>query len=401
MGLAFGVTAYTVIFFAAPLAVKLLGAPDLIWPLRVMSIAILMTSTTTVPVALMERELAFQKRALPEMALGATHVVVAITLALLGYGVWSLIMGYVIATAVLVVWTWKITDWRPSLSFALDSARQVLAFGRPLMASSILLFGFFYIDQASIGRWLGIAAVGCYNLAFTMCHLPATNITFVVNRVMYPTYSKLNHDIPAVRKVYDQTVRSISLISIPIAIWMCLMSHDIVTGFFGNKWLSAIPLVRILAFYGMFRSIAATADSVFMATGNTKWSFRISCIQIAIALPLVYPVATHYGTAGVAFLFTMAYSIGGMTALYRVTHLLKHPKRNLAGLFIFPFFASVVVISASFGVSRLFHPGLAATISSLALTVPLYLLAVLRYDRESVSTLRSVLGSLKRQPEPA
>lgn len=396
MSIAFGVFAYAVIFASAPLAIRFLGSSDLVWPLRLMSLAIIVTSTATVPAALMERDLAFKKRAVPEMAMGLTYVVVALVLAFLHYGVWSLIVGYLVATIVSVTITWMLTDWRPAPSLNLDSARLVLSFGRPLMASSMLLLGFFYIDQASIGRWLGVAAVGCYNMAFTMCHLPATNITFVVNRVMYPTYSKLNDDIAAVRKVYDQAVRSISLVSIPIAFWMSLMANNIITGFFGHRWLPAVPLIRVLAFYGMFRSIAATADSIFMATGNTKWSFRISCVQMGIVLPLVYPIATHFGTIGIASLFTGAYAIGGMSALYKVAHLLKHPTQRLAGLFVFPLLTTIVAVSASWGISRLLPPGITATIGSLVVMVPLYILAVVKWDKESVSMLKNILGGLKR-----
>jgi O-antigen/teichoic acid export membrane protein len=47
------------------------------------------------------------------------------------------------------------------------------------------------VDQAAVGRWLGVTALGYYSLAYTICNLPATSITHVVNKVMYPTYSKL------------------------------------------------------------------------------------------------------------------------------------------------------------------------------------------------------------------
>lgn len=395
MSLAFGLFAWTAIFFSAPLAIKVFGTAALIWPLRIMSLSIILSSTALVPGALLERELEFRKRAVPEIAMGATHVVVAITLAFLGYGVWSLVLGYLISTAVATVWTWKLANWRPSISFNLESAKMVFSFGKPLMASSLMLLGFFYIDQASVGKWLGVAAVGCYNMAFTICHLPVTNITFVVNRVMYPAYSKLNDDISSVRKAYAQAVRSISVISIPIALSLFLMANDLVTGFFGHKWLPAVPLIRVLAFYGMFRSIATTADSVFMATGKTKWAFRVSLAQIAVALPLVYPVAMKYGTIGVAGLFTLAYSVGGAIGLYKVTHLIKLPSKQFVSLFQLPLLISVVVVSLSFGISRLFHPGLAAALSGIISTLTLYLIAIFKFDKESLDMAKTIMGNVK------
>lgn len=397
MSMAFGLIAWGITYAAAPLAVSIFGTSNLVWPLRVMSLSVIISSFAVVPAAILERELEFRKRTVPELAMGASQAVVSIVLAALGWGVWSLVAGHIVSTAVSVVWTWQLAGWKPSFSFSSEDARRVVAFGKPLMASSLLILVFFYIDQAAIGRWVGVAAVGYYSMAFTFCHLPATNITFAVNRVMYPAYTRLNEDIASVRKAYMQAVRGISLISIPLAFWMCFLADDIVRGFLGEKWLPAVPLVRVLAFYGMFRSIATTAASVFMAVGEPKWSYRVSCVQIGLALPLVYPIAVNYGTIGVAVLFTLAYSIGGVIALIKVSQLLKISTSKLAGLFIFPVLTSVIAVSAAFGVSRFFPTGISAITTSTAATLLIYALAVLLFDRESINTARWAFSSVKGQ----
>lgn len=388
MSMAFGIAAWGITYAAAPLAVRIFGTTNLVWPLRVMSISVIISSLAVVPAAILERDLEFKKRTMPEMAMGISQAVVSIALAALGFGVWSLVAGHVVSTAVDAAWTWQLAGWKPSFSFSSDDARRIVAFGKPLMASSLLILVFFYADQAAIGRWVSVAAVGYYSMAFSFCHLPATNITFTVNRVMYPAYTKLSEDIISLRKAYMQAVRGISLISVPLAFWMCIMAEDIVHGFLGEKWLPAVPLVRILAFYGLFRSIATTAASVFMAVGEPKWSYRVSCIQTCIALPLVYPAAVNYGAIGVAVLFTLAYSIGGFVALFKVCHLLEFPASKMAELLGFPFLASGIIVLTAYGISRFFPPGIFAIIVSTAITLILYVLAVLLFDKESINTVR-------------
>ncbi|MEN6520576.1 MAG: lipopolysaccharide biosynthesis protein [Armatimonadota bacterium] len=388
MSMAFGIAAWGITYAAAPLAVRIFGTANLVWPLRVMSISVIVSSFAVVPAAVLERELEFRKRTMPEMAMGVSNTVISIVLAALGCGVWSLVVGHVVSTAVSAAWTWQLAGWKPSFSFSSDDARRIVVFGKPLMASSLLILVFFYADQAAIGRWISVAAVGYYSMSFSFCHLPATDITFTVNRVMYPAYTRLSENIVSLRKAYMQAVRGISLISVPLAFWMCFLAEDIVLGFLGEKWLLAVPLVRILAFYGMFRSIATTAASVFMAVGEPKWSYRVSCIQTAIALPLAYPAAINYGAVGVAVLFTLAYSIGGIIALIKVSHLLEFPPSKMVELLGFPVLASGIIVSAAFGISRLFAPGIFAVITSTAITLILYVLAVLLFDKESVNTIR-------------
>jgi O-antigen/teichoic acid export membrane protein len=360
-----------------------------------MSISVIISSFGVVSAAILERELEFRKRTIPEMAMGVSQAVVSIILAVLGCGVWSLVIGNIVSTFVSTAWTWRLAGWKPDFSFDSDDAKRIIAFGKPLMASALLILVFFYVDQAAVGRWVGVAAVGYYSMAFSLCHLPATNISFVVNRVMYPAYTRLNEDIASLRKAYTQAAGSISLISVPLAFWMMFFAHDIVIGFLGTKWLPAVPLIRILAFYGMFRSIATTAASVFMAIGQPKWSYRVSCVQIAIALPFVYPVAVHYGASGVAILFTLAYSVGGTVALVKVSHLLESSASELAGLFSFPVIASGVIVAASFGISRFFPPGMLTIVISTSVVLILYTLAVLAFDRKSVDTAKWILGSVR------
>jgi O-antigen/teichoic acid export membrane protein len=94
---------------------------------------------------------------------------------------------------------------------------------------------------------------------------------------------------------YVRTVKGISLLSFPIALWLLLNAGDFVVGFFSEKWLPAVPLFRALALYGLFRSVGATAGCIFMAQGQPKWVFRTNLLQLAIAVPLVYPVAERFG----------------------------------------------------------------------------------------------------------
>lgn len=391
LSVAFGLIAAAATFACAPLMVRVVGTSGLIWPLRAMSLSIVLLSTSLVPAALLERELEFRKRALPEIAMGVAQAAVAITLAYLHFGVWSLVLGYLTGISVSVAWTWRLSRWRPAISFTMERAERIMSFGKPLMASSVLLLSFFYLDQAAIGRWVGVTSVGFYSLAFTICHLPVTNITFVVNRVMYPAYTKLNTDLGSLTEAYARAVRSISVVSVPIGFFLFLLAGDVIVGVLGERWRPAIPLVRMLAIYGTVRSIAVTADCVFMAMGKTKLTFRVNAIQMLVALPLVYPAARHFGSVGVAVLFTGAYSIGGLYGLFKITQLLKLPPRRFASFFVFPVLASVTVISASFGITRFLPRGIVAGACAGAISLLLYAVAVLKYDRESLATVRSIL----------
>jgi len=389
----FGTSAWAMIFFTSPLIAKAFGGPALIWPLRVMCFSVVLSSLSTVPSVLLEKELEFKRRALPELIMGLTYAIVSIALAYKGYGVWSLVIGHVASTAMASATAWTVAKWKPVVSFHKESAKRTLSYGKPLMAATVLFLTFFYIDHAAIGRWLGVTALGYYSLAYTICNLPATNITHVVNKVMFPTYSKLNDDLAALRLAYTGTVKSISMLSFPIAIWLALVANDFVIGFFGDKWGPAIPIFRVLAFYGMFRSVGATAGNIFLAMGQPKWVFRLNCLQLAIAVPLVYPAIMKFGTVGVAVLFTLTYIIGTSLALWKVVRVLEMTVWEYARMFKLPMIGSVSTIAASYIFASLLLPdGLATAVGSAVLSLITYPIVAIGLDRESFKTAKSMLN---------
>lgn len=301
---------------------RALSNPQIVWPLRAMSGALLISGLANVPLALLDKQLKFKVRAIPEVVGAFAYAVVSIGLAAIHPGAWSLIIGWLAMTAASTIAAWMVTSWRPALEFDPHEARVIVGYGKHLMAASLIGFAFFQIDNASVGKWLGVTALGFYSMAFTVCNIPATNMAHVVNRVMFPTYSRLQDDLTEMRKVYLSTIKYISMASFPAAIGLFVLAGPIIRALYHEKWIPAIPLFHVLAFYGLARSIGATPGAVFMSLGKPDLVRKVSTLQLLIAAPLVYPVLRHFGTIGVAALFTTAYLVGTLYSLGIVQRLL-------------------------------------------------------------------------------
>lgn len=386
----YGIAAWLIIFAVAPLLDFIFTSADLVLPLRVMSISLLFSSLVMVPAALLEKELEFRKRALPEFANPVCYAAVAIILAHAGYGVWSLIAGHIVGTAVGSATIWLVAPYRPRIRFSGKCAKTSLSYGRHLMFASVAIFAFFYIDHALIGHFLGVAPLGLYSLAFTVCNLPATNLTHVVNRVMFPAYTILNDDIQAMRNAYLNVLTLISLVSFPLALGIAAAAPDFVHAFFKPRWHPAIPLFQILAFYGLFRSVGATVGSIFMASGQPKWVYRTNGLMLVIALPLVYPVTAAYGVKGVAILFTLSYAIGMSAALNKTASILKMGWRGYASALKSTFAASLLSVGLAYLLVSILELASILRLAVFAvLMIPLYCATIYLLDRNVIQLLRS------------
>lgn len=224
------------IFAFAPALSRLFGAPAISVPLRVMSAGLVVSGATSVPLALLDKELKFRKRAVPEVAGAFTYASLAIALAALGFGVWSMVVAWTMMTLVSAVAVWRVSTWRPAWEFCGDGSRVILNYGGHLVVATLASFLFLQIDNAAVGKWLGLTALGFYSIAFTTCNMPATNLTAVVNRVMFPTYSKLNGNTPEIKSVYLKTIKHLSSAAFPAAAALMMLPEPFIRVFYGQKW---------------------------------------------------------------------------------------------------------------------------------------------------------------------
>jgi PST family polysaccharide transporter/lipopolysaccharide exporter len=311
------------LFLTASAIGRAFDSSAIVLPIQAMSAGLLISGTANVPLALLDKALKFKLRSVPEIAGAVAYALVSLGLGAAGYHAWSLVIGWIAMTAVTTLSAWLVCPWRPGLEFGWEEARVIVRYGKHLMAAALLGFAFFQADNASVGKWLGVTALGFYSIAFTVCNLPATNLSHVVNRVMFPTYSRVQEDLFEMRGLYLRTIKYISLAAFPAAVGIMVLADPIIRTFYQEKWIPAIPLFHILALYGLMRSIGATPGVVFMSTGNPQLVRRVAILQLVIAGALVYPVAEKFGTTGVAVLFTVAYLIGTAYSLWKVQRILE------------------------------------------------------------------------------
>ncbi len=359
---------------------------------RLLALTFIISSFGTVPSVLLEKELEFKKKALPEVASRIGYAVVTIGLAFQGYGVWSLVYGQIASAVIMLILLWIVSDWRPTLSFDGKVAWEMFRYGGPIIVGAITIFLFTNIDDAIVGKLLGISFLGYYSLAYTISNFPATQITHLINRVMFPTYSILQDDEKTLRKVYLKTLKYVSMLSIPFSLGIFVIAPDFVNIILGEKWGPAIPALQILCFYGLLRSIGATTGSIFKATGNPKWIYKINILQLIVLLIFIYPAITTFDIAGVAAIVLISIGIGVLYALKKVKEILKLTTHDYFNAVKYPIIISIISIpSAAFSIRHVYETvDIIQLVCLIVLAVIIYMLLMFMLDRESIDELKNI-----------
>lgn len=326
-------------YFIAPFVAAFFGELAVTEIVRILAIVLIIGSLGSVPATLLEKELNFKKAVIPQIASTIVYAIVAISLALNGFGFWSLVYGALASSFGNLITIWCVSPWRPEFRFNKQAAMELVGYGKHILGVGILVFLATNLDDAIVGKILGMSALGMYTIAYSISNLPATNITHLINRVMFPTYSALQDDKERLKIAYVKTLKYVSLLSIPLAFGIIAIAHDFVYVILTEKWIPTIALIQILCFYGLVRAIGAATGDIFKAIGKPRLLTFFTAIPLIIFIIFVIPVIEYYGLVGICILVTISEAVSVTFAFMKVNRILEISLVEFSNIIKNPFLA--------------------------------------------------------------
>jgi len=306
--IAFGLLLYVVSFIGSfPLALFFRN-PQVQPVMAVIGIGFIIGAFGIVQKSMLTRDMAFKKLALVEMTAVLISGGVAIVMAIMGFGVWSLVVNVLGRDLIIVSLLWIVCAWRPRFHFALSEFRQFLGFSAQVLANDGAVYLITNADVTIIGRLLGSSALGVYSLALYVVKLPITRLSGIVAKVVFPAFSSVQDDLSSFKNAYLKAIKYISLLTFPLLVGLALFAHEFIAIFLGDKWSEMTPVLIILTPMAMLKSVGTIKGSVLMAVGRPDIELKWNLIYFAPLVALLYWSA-RYGLVGVATSFTILYVI--------------------------------------------------------------------------------------------
>jgi len=302
------------------------GEPRLPVVIVVMSLNFIVSAFKVVPQGLLERQLQFRKLALFE---GTKSIIAAsanLTMAIIGFGYWTLALGPLIGAtvyAILVVAQNPVGFNRPRLSVI----REPFTFSSHMLVSRFAWYGFSNADFAVVGRILGSAALGAYTLGWTLSGMAVEKITALVGRVTPAFFSAVQHDKPTLRRYLLSITEGLSLVTFPVCIGLALIAEDVVRLAMGERWTPAILPLQLLAIVATFRSIQPLIPQVLAALRESRRNMNNTLLTVLV-LPVGFYVATRWGISGVAIAWLILYPLLASPLFARTFRMIGLPVRS-------------------------------------------------------------------------
>ncbi|WP_156680959.1 lipopolysaccharide biosynthesis protein [Sphingomonas profundi] len=292
----------------APIAADYFNQPIVANMLRVQSLLYLSTPFTALPTALLSRAMDFRKQAKVNFISALAGAVTALTLALSGFGVWTLVVaplvlfwtraiGMTVAARLLVL---------PSFRF--KGAGATVRFGGAMTLSQLLWFAQTQADVFIGGRVLDPHLLGLYTTSLFLAQILSSKFIPPLNEVAFTAYARIQSDPAAIVRSFEAATRIIMLVALPFYAGLAVTAGPLVHAALGDKWIEAVPIVRVLALAMPFVTLQILFAPAATALGRPRVQVYAAGAG-AIVMPLAFLVAVHWGPIGMAWAWLAAFPL--------------------------------------------------------------------------------------------
>lgn len=379
---ALGIVAAGVCVAIAPFSATFFDVEELNLALPVLGIGFALSGLRTVPSSVLQRDLEFKRLAFVDAASSASASILAVYMAVVGWGYWALIVPQLIGAlfAVVMVWWWRPVGLR-------TPTRQVFSevgwLSGHLLLQRLAWYSYTHIDAVIIGRSIGQNALGLYTFGVQLALTPSEKVNQMVMRVMSGVFSAVQNDPIQLRRYLLSLIEFIALAVFPILVFMVMLSDWLSVTVFGEAWADLGPPLAILAASAILRSITPVVVQALTAIQDMGFLSK-NTLALAALMPIGFLVGSNWGVSGVAAAWLVVYPLPILVVFWRCARMLDFPIRDyvfsvsrpiaLTGLAIVVFFSSRMMAETMFGGTDLpIIVGIAASVCAyLAVAVRLY-----------------------------
>ena len=284
-----------VIAFAAKPMVDLFASGSNALVLAALGLSVAFYAPAIVPLALLEKNLQYKRRASVQVSATTTASIVAIVAALLGAGVWALVIRQVLFQVMLAG-----VGWWMALRAGVLPARDMSApahkwrLPRRPGAAAFLLFSLtdfivFNADNLTVGHYTDTRRLGLYALAFTLAFAPVTQFSAQIGSVLFSATAA--SDPETIRRRTVSGVRLTCLVLLPAVPVAIVLAPVVIPAVLGQKWSGMVPVFQLLIIVGVAHAVMNVIGESLSGTGKIGYRARINLIwMVAMVGALIFLV---------------------------------------------------------------------------------------------------------------
>lgn len=285
---------YAIIFFCAPLIANFYDQPILTELARVLSLVFVINAFSYVQEARLSKEMRFKTLtivSIPSTVIGGG---VAVVMAVMGYGVWSIVALQLVTRFAYAVQIWFYAKWKPLFTYNAVKVKQLFSFGSKLMIAAVINTIYNNIYLVIIGKFFPLSAVGYYQNADNLVKVPSSTISGALSKVVFPVFSSIQDEDDRLKIGYKKIIQQVLFLLTPAFVLAAVLAEPLFRFVFTEKWLPAVPYFQILCVVGILYPLNLYNINIINVKGRSDLTLKLGIIK-KIILTIGIVIAIPYG----------------------------------------------------------------------------------------------------------
>ena len=295
--------------FSAPLLARLYREPRVTAVALLWTLALAFHALGTFPEALLKRQLRFGALTLIEVGAMVAGVAVAIGAASLGWRTVALVLQVLTWNALRCVGAFVAGRWRPDAPRQRDEPDPVIdrlvRYGANFGGSRAVYWLGRQIDRIVVGYASGAAVLGLYDSARRWSWYPLQELFLSITDVVVASLSRARHDSQRFREYCRRGFTAFLAAPLPAIAFVGIEAELVVRVLLGERWLGAVPMVRIMCGAALVDSVGRLTGWLYTAEGHTRQQLVWSMVSTGVTVAAVLAAASH-GAVSVTWAFAVA-----------------------------------------------------------------------------------------------
>lgn len=299
---------YGILFFAAPVIADFYDMPSLVKPFRVLCLVLFPGAYNSIQLAKVSRELDFRKVFYSNMAGIIVAGGLGIVVALMGGGLWALVIQTLMNVAIACIVMMFTVQWKPQLVLNFERIKILFSYGWKLLASGLLDTLYQNLQSLVIGKKYNAVTLAFYERGKQFPQYGISAINSAVQSVLLPAMAAEQDDLSKVKDMTRKSVAISSFLLFPMMAGLAAVSPTLVSLLLTDKWLPCVPYMQICCISFAFYPIYSSHLQAMKAVGRSDIFLKLEIAKKVVGIAMLL-VAVFYFSTPIAIALTGVISI--------------------------------------------------------------------------------------------
>lgn len=304
---------FVLLWLLAPILAAFYQEDKLILYLRVVSLIVFFNSAASIQRSYLQSRMDFKRLCIINSISSVFSGVAGVSLAILDYGVWSLIIQAITQSLFVFLIQLFLVPWRPSLEFDKQSAKSMYSYGWKISVTGIVGSLYTSVSELIVGKACSVLDLGFYSQGRKWPNQALAIISNALQNVFFPKFASLQTDLTALRDTMKKSLVLGSFLFVPFSFLFTVAAEPILVILLTEAWLPCVPIFQMVCFSNSLILLQLINLRAYMALGYSEIYMRLEIVKVAIGIVFI-------GFA--AIMSKDIYLVAGVTALVSIFNIL-------------------------------------------------------------------------------